>query len=103
MHCPVNGSRVAKLYCPRGGDIFASRTTWRLGYTSQRVTERDKVFERLFALQRKLGCDIGWEAGLRRPKGMWHRTFERHLDRYWELDDHCAAEMASFVMRLGRR
>ena len=92
MHCPVNRSRVGKLYCPRGGDIFASRTSWRLGYSSQRAAERDKVFERLFSLQRKLGCDIGWEAGLRRPKGMWHRTFERHLDRYWELDAECAVE-----------
>ena len=92
MLCPVRHDRVSKLYLPSGGDIFAGRKAWRMGYRSQRVASRDKVFERLFSLQRKLGCDTGWEAGLYRPKGMWHRTFERHLDRYWELDAECAVE-----------
>ena len=41
---------------------------------------------------RGLGCDAGWEAGLYRPKGMWHRTFDRHFERYLELDDECAVE-----------
>lgn len=92
MTCPVRGHRVGKLYLPGGGDIFAGRKAWRLGYRSQRLASRDKVFERLFSLQRKLGSDPGWEAGLRRPKGMWHRTFERHFERYLELDEQCAVE-----------
>lgn len=100
MLCPVSGSRVGKLYCPRGGDIFASRRAWRLGYQSQRVTARDKPFERLFALQKKLGCPLGWDGGLYRPKGMWHRTFERHLRRYMELDAHCSKEAAGMLARL---
>ena len=92
MICPVKGGRVGKLYLPNGGDIFAGRKAWRLGYRSQRVASRDKVFERLFALQSKLGCETGWEAGLWRPKGMWHRTFARHFARYLELDAECAVE-----------
>jgi len=102
MICPYSGRRVAKLYMPPGGDCFASRQSWRLGYHSQRVARRDRSFEKLFRLQRKLGSEQGWEAPLRRPKGMWHRTYERHLERYYELDDECAAEMAMFVLRWRR-
>lgn len=101
MICPYRGHRVGKLYLPPGGDRFASRRAWRLGYQSQRDTMRDRPFERLFRLQKKLGCEQGWEAGLRRPKGMWNRTFERHLERYWELDTECAVEMMGLIGRLG--
>lgn len=100
MHCPINGTRVGKLYVPRNGDIFASRTAWKLGYTIQRVTKRDRPFERLFRLQRKLGSEPGWEAGLRRPKGMWHRTYDRHFERYLELDAECAVQMMGLLSRL---
>jgi hypothetical protein len=100
MVCPVRHERVGKLYLPNGGDIFAGRKAWRLGYRSQRVASRDKAFERLFSLQRKLGCHQGWEAGLYRPKGMWNRTFERHFERYLELDAQCAVEMMGVLGRL---
>lgn len=102
MICPYRGIRVGKLYLPPGGDRFASRQAWRLGYQCQRDAARDRPFERLFRLQKKLGCPQGWEAGLHRPKGMWHRTFDRHMERYWQLDDECAAEMAALALRLGR-
>jgi hypothetical protein len=101
MICPYRHNRVGKLYLPPGGDRFASRQAWRLGYQCQRDAARDRPFERLFRLQKKLGCDQGWEAGLQRPKGMWNRTFDRHLERYWELDEECAIEMASMMARLG--
>lgn len=101
MICPYRGIRVGKLYKPAGGDRFASRRAWRLGYQSQRVAQRDRPFEKLFRLQKKLGSDQGWEAGLWRPKGMWHRTFERHMERYWELDGQCSVEMMGLISRLG--
>ena len=87
MVCPYHHCRVSKLYKPGGGDRFASRKAWRLGYQSQRVTKRDQATEALFRLQRKLGSDVGW-GGHRpsRPKGMWQRTFERHLKHYDELN-----------------
>ena len=103
MICPCSGQRVAKLYLPSGGDRFASRKAWRLGYRSQRVARRDRACESLFRLQRKLGCAEGYEAFIRRPKGMWQRTFERHLSRYDELERQCDAEMAFLVLRLGGR
>ena len=98
--CPYQHCRVAKLHLPPGGDRFASRKAWRLGYRSQRVAGRDRAFEKLFRLQRKLGCDEGWEAGLRRPKGMWDRTYQKHWERYWELDAQCSAEMMGVLSRL---
>ena len=103
MICPFRHIRVGKLYLPPGGDRFASRQAWRLGYQCQRDAARDRPFERLFRLQRKLGSYQGWEAGLQRPKGMWQRTFDRHMGRYWELDAECAVEMAAMLGRLGRR
>lgn len=100
MHCPSTGRRIAKLHMPAGGDQFASRAAWRLGYHSQRIAHRDRPFEKLFRLQKKLGGPEGWEAGLRRPKGMWQRTFDRHWNRYWELDAQCSVEMMGVLNRL---
>lgn len=100
MVCPYSGRRVGKLYLPAWGDRFAGRVAWRLGYQCQRVERSQRPFEKLFRLQKKLGCDQGWEAGLYRPKGMWRRTFERHLDRYFELDEQCGAAMGSVLDRL---
>ncbi|QIK79418.1 hypothetical protein G7077_11405 [Sphingomonas piscis] len=101
MVCPYKHVRVAKLYLPNGGDRFASRKAWRLAYNSQRVAYRDRAFEKLFRLQRKLGCEEGFDAYIRKPKGMWQRTFDRYLERYEELDAQCAGEMMSLVLRLG--
>lgn len=103
LHCPVNGARVRKLYVPPGGDIFASRKAWRLGYHSQRIAARDRSFEALFKLQRRLGCDQGWEMPIRRPKGMHHRTFARLEDEYWRLDERCNRAMAPVVAKLMQR
>lgn len=102
MVCPYSGQRVSKLYLPNAGDRFAGRKAWRLAYNSQRKSARDRPFEALFRLQRKLGCEQGWEAPLIRPKGMWRRTFERHLDRYEELDAQCAVAIAPLLKMLGR-
>jgi hypothetical protein len=100
--CPYTSKRATKLFMPPGGDSFASRTAWRLGYRSQRCAHRDRPFEKLFRLQRKLGSVEGWEAGLRRPKGMWHRTFEPHLDRYFALDEECGRQMMEAFALLQR-
>ncbi len=100
MHCPRSGRRVAKLHLPSGGDRFASRLAWRLAYRSQRSAHRDRPFDRLFRLQRKLGSYEGWEAGLRKPRGMWSRTYERHWDYYLQLDAKCGVEAMRMFGRL---
>jgi hypothetical protein len=101
MICPYQGIRVGKIYKPGGGDCFASRKSWGLAYHIQHVAHRDRAFERLFKLQKTLGGDQGVDAGLRRPKGMWQRTYDRHLARYWELDAQCNVEMVAMIGRLG--
>lgn len=100
MHCPVSGARVGKLYVPPGGDIFASRKAWRIGYRSQRIAAQDRPFEALFRLQKRMGCTEGWGQPIRRPKGMHHRTFERLKDEYWQLDEECGLAMAGAMARL---
>lgn len=103
MICPFRHIRVGKLYLPPGGDRFASRQAWRLGYHIQRVASLDRAGERLHRFQRKLGGDVGLGAFPRRPKGMWQRTWERHLERYWELEEAADAELAIGMARiLGR-
>ena len=102
MNCPLRGIRVGKLYNPPGGDRFASREAWRLGYQSQRDAPRDKAFERLFKLQEKLGCEQGWESYPLRPKGMWKRTYAKHMQRYREIYAECNIEMRAVLGRLER-
>lgn len=97
MHCPRTGERVGKLYCPSGGELFASRKAYRVGYRSQRMTKRDAIFERLFGIQEKLGCERGWGNWISRPKGMHYRTFERYLDEYEYLDALCGVEMMRVI------
>jgi hypothetical protein len=45
----------------------------------------------------------GYEEYIRRPKGMWHRTFERHESRYWEINDDCDRIWLGMVAILGRK
>jgi hypothetical protein len=97
MICPYRGHRVSILYKPLNGDRFASRKAWRVGYKIQRVTSRDKPFEALFKIQRRLGCEEGWEMPIRRPKGMWHRTYAKLEDRFYQLNDECTLHMMAMV------
>lgn len=97
MTCPYLGHRVGKLYMPPGGDRFASGKAWQLGYQSQRIAERDRPFEALFRLQRRLGCAQGWEQPISRPKGMHHCTYASFQDEYWRLDELCAVEMMRVI------
>ncbi len=101
MLCPVTGERVGKLYLPCGGDEFAGRKAWRLGYRSQRHGDHDRALNRLFALQRQLGCEVGFQHPIRRPKGMWQRTYEQHLERYRELHAQICYEAMALIRRLG--
>jgi hypothetical protein len=100
MICPTSGERVGKLYLPGHGKRFASRKAWRLGYQSQRLAHHDRPFERMFRLQKRLGHPQGYDNGLFRPKGMWHRTYERHLERFEQIDRQCAPIWTGMLSRL---
>lgn len=104
MHCPFTGERVGKLYCPDGAHEFASRKAYKLAYRSQRLSPRDKPFEAMFKLQKHLGCEQGWQNYIRRPKGMWHRTFAKYMERYYALDQQCysiAEEVSANLSKSG--
>jgi len=101
MKCPFSGRRVGKLYCPAGAEKFASRQAWGIAYYSQRISPDVRRFEELFKLQEKLGCEPGWERPIKRPKGMWRRTFVEYERRYWQLDAQCGAVMEEKVSALG--
>jgi hypothetical protein len=99
MLCPQTNKRALKLHLPPGRGKFLSREAWGLGYRSQRIASSDRTLERLFRLQQKLGGEPGWDKGLPRPKGMWERTYERHLEKYDKLD---AAVGANFMWQLNK-
>jgi hypothetical protein len=100
MICPYRHTRVGKLYLPNGGDRFASRQAWRLGYRCQRIASHDRASERLFRYQRKMGCEQGVDAFPRRPKGMWHRTWKRHRERLLDLNEAANAEFTAMAAKL---
>ncbi|MEN3973792.1 hypothetical protein [Emcibacter sp. SYSU 3D8] len=101
MLCPQTNKRVLKLHLPPGGDKFLSREAWGLGYRSQRVSSSDRTLAKLFKLQQKLGGEPGWDRGLPRPKGMWQRTYDRHLDKFERLDAAVTVNMMQQLEVLG--
>lgn len=101
MICPYRGVRCSKLFKPGNGDRFASRKAWRIAYQSQRGSWHDRPFDKLNRLQRKLGCPEGYEEWIRRPKGMWRRTYERHEARYWQINEECDRVWVGMMARLG--
>ena len=103
MRCPDTGRRLAKLYLPIGGTTFACREAWQLVYQSQRSDAHGRAFGRLNKLQRKLGCEERWGAEPDRPKGMWHRTFQAHMEEFCELEARCGQAAEAIMVPLRKR
>ena len=101
MRCPVTGQRARTLHLPPGADRFASRKAWNLVYRVERLGRFDRPFEKLFRAQRKLGGEQRLGAELRRPKGMWRRTFDRHVARCADFDAECADNIVTLVSSPG--
>ena len=97
MRCPVTGERARCLYLPPGGAHFASRAALGLSYRVEGLTRFDRPFEKLFRVQRRLGDVQGLCAGLKRPKGMWNRTYARHASRLEALDVACAEKIVALI------
>ncbi|MFH1159212.1 MAG: hypothetical protein V1721_10105 [Pseudomonadota bacterium] len=81
--CPSTGKRVAKLYLPSGGDIFASRHAYRLAYESQSECPLGRAIRRKWSIAKKIGGQ-DWP---RRPKGMHRTTFERLWGKAGRMED----------------
>lgn len=97
MRCPVTGQRVRTLHLPMGSDRFVGRNAAGLAYRVERLSHFDRPFEKRFRAQRRLGGAQGLGAGLERPKGMWCRTYSRHLSRFAQLDAVCAEKIANLI------
>ncbi len=104
--CPSSGRRCAKLHRPPGGDLFAARQAWRLGYASQRVVplerRRQAAHDRASRIRRRLdgeGSSFPYYADIPpRPKGMWRRTYKRL--RREALEAERQAEAASWKVMM---
>jgi hypothetical protein len=72
-HC---GRRVGKLFS--GGRYFLCRHCYNVAYASQSEPRYDRMLRRANKLRMALGGEPGtayWIAP--KPKGMWHRTYQR--------------------------
>ena len=97
------GRRVVKLYS--NGKYYLCRNCYRLKYSSQYEGSWDRSMTRANKIRERLGGDWGMESLLPpRPKGMWHRTYERlcneiHLaeeDGNRDFFDHMRKRMPGF-------
>lgn len=91
--CPVTGQRARTLHLAPSQSRFASRGALGLAYRVERLAHDDRPFQKLFRVQRRLGNQQGLLAGLHRPRGMWRRTFAKHLGRIAEIDQACAGAL----------
>lgn len=97
FRCPVTRERARTLHLPPGGTRFASRKAFGLSYRVEWLARFDRPFEKLFRAQRRLGDVQGLGAGLKRPRGMWNRTYARHVTRFDALDFACAEKIVGLV------
>ncbi len=87
FQCPYTGRRAVRLFLPRGGHQFWSRSAYRLGYASQRETAMDRAWRRGSKLYRSMGGEGDWrDDPPPKPKWMRWRTYQRKAA---ELEGHC--------------
>jgi hypothetical protein len=99
LRCPMTGRRVRTLHLPPGCDRFASREAWGLAYRVERLDHFDRPFEKLCRVQRRLGQSQGLATGIERPKGMWRRTYARHVERFVAAERECMAGIVALIKK----
>jgi hypothetical protein len=99
------GRRVAKLHGP--GRYFLCRHCYRLAHASQSENVWDRLLRRANKIRHRLGGDAGMASPLRKPKGMWRRTYERLVEEVFEAeinaDDAFAQRAALMLARFDNR
>jgi hypothetical protein len=97
MLCPVTGKRARTLHLMPNGDIFASRGAMGLAYRVERLGRFDRPFEKRVRAQRRLGGAQALGRAVKRPKGMWNRTFAWHVAALEQCDLACVEQIASLI------
>jgi hypothetical protein len=69
------GRRVGKLYL--GAKYFVCRHCNNIAYSSQSEERHDRLLRRANKMRVALGGEAGTVHWIRRPKGMWQRTYQR--------------------------
>lgn len=97
FRCPgvINGKhcsrRVGKLFSP--ARYFLCRHCYRIAYTSQSETTLDRLYRKANKSRVALGGMPGMASPLpEKPKGMWHRTYYRHIEEIFRADECANAE-----------
>jgi hypothetical protein len=102
FECPITGERVLKLHKPGGARMYASRKAYRLGYTSQRQSPKDRPLTQSFKISDRYEND---EGEFVKPKWMRWATFDREMakmDRYGgTADAGLVAAVAKLMDRFG--
>jgi hypothetical protein len=103
--CPgdVNGNvcarTVVKLYC--AGRYYLCRHCYRLAYASQSEDQWDRASRRVNKHRRRLGGEPGMLSGIpERPKGMWHRSYQRLLSEIFVAEDAAQERLVLLAARL---
>ena len=99
MRCPVTGKRTRTLHLASGRNQFASREALGLAYRVERLDRFNRPFEKLCRVQRRLGQPQGLGHGIERPKGMWRRTFNRHVAVLERHDLACGKQIAALISK----
>lgn len=85
FRCPRTSARATKLYLPLGGNVFASRQYYRLGYQVTRESPADRMARKARKLNLALGGNGDDEP--EKPKGMRWKTFHRKMDQWAAVEN----------------
>jgi hypothetical protein len=103
--CPgvVNGDvcsrTVVQLYC--AGRYYLCRHSYRLAYASQAEDRCDRALRRANKHRRRLGGEPGMLSSIpERQKGMWHRSYQRHLSEIFADEDAAQERLVLLAARL---
>lgn len=90
------GRRVGKLFLL--GRYFLCRHCHRIAYTSQSETELDRTYRKRDKRRVAMGAEPGpWGRIPPRPKGMWHRTYQRHIAAIIDADGDASEQFNRVV------
>jgi hypothetical protein len=81
----LGNRRVVKLFMPRGGDLFKSRTAWGLEYRCRHLSQKNRREARV----RKMFMRHGAIFDLWKPVGWWRSTHARRVTEL-RLLEHAA-------------